>query len=91
MDSPAPDHVADLKQQAGGDIGIHGSIRLAQSLLRADPVDELRLAVSPTLANNGGRRLSEGDDTLRRLDLLDVASSRAGALFLACGRGASDS
>jgi dihydrofolate reductase len=84
---PAEEYVAELRQRPGGDIGLHGSIRLAQSLLRADLVDELHLVVSSVLANTGGRRLFEGDDVLRRLDLLDVASSPAGTLFLAYGRG----
>ncbi len=43
--------------------------------------------MSPVLANNGGGRLFEGDDTLRKLELLDVASSPAGTLFLGYGRG----
>ena len=32
---PAEEYVAELKQGNGGDIGIHGSIRLAQSLIAA--------------------------------------------------------
>jgi dihydrofolate reductase len=83
----AEDHVAALKREPGGDIGIHGSIRLAQSLLRADLVDELRLVVSAVVANNGGRRLFEGNGTLCGLDLLEVSSSPAGTVFLAYRRG----
>jgi dihydrofolate reductase len=90
VSSPAEEYVAVLKQQPGGDIGIHGSIRLTQSLLRAGLVDELRLVVSPVLANNGGRRLFQGDDTLRKLELLDIGSSPAGTVFLAYGRPTSD-
>jgi dihydrofolate reductase len=89
VSDPAEEYVAALKQRPGGDIGIHGSIRLARSLLRADLVDELRLVVSPVLAGNGGRRLFEGDDTQRRFDLRDVSSSPAGTVFLAYGRGSS--
>jgi dihydrofolate reductase len=79
---PAPAYVAELKRGAGGDIGIHGSIRLARSLLRAGLVDELRLVVSPVLANNGGRKLFEGGGELRKLDLVESATSPAGTLFL---------
>jgi dihydrofolate reductase len=86
VDEPAEGYVAELKRRPGGDIGVHGSIRLAQALLRADLVDELRLVVSPVLANNGGRRLFDGDDTLRRLALLEATSSPGGALFLRYGR-----
>jgi dihydrofolate reductase len=86
VDGPAVEYVADLKQQPGGDIGIHGSIRLAQSLLRADLVDEMHLVVAPVLANNGGRRLFEGGDALRELDLLDVGSTPNGTVMPAYGR-----
>jgi dihydrofolate reductase len=42
-----PGFVTGLKQQPGGDIGVHGSIALTQSLLRESLVDELRLVVAP--------------------------------------------
>ncbi|WP_219414353.1 dihydrofolate reductase family protein [Pseudonocardia nigra] len=77
---PAAEYVSALKQQSGGDIGVHGSIRLAQSLLRAGLVDELRLVISPAIAGRG-RRLFE-DGTLRRLELLDVERSATGILLL---------
>jgi dihydrofolate reductase len=80
--TPAVEYVADLKLQTGADIGIHGSIVLAQSLLRAQLVDELRLVVPPTVAGHG-RRLFEGDDRLRKLELLDVDRTSTGTLLLA--------
>ena len=78
--SPA-EYVADLKRRPGGDIGIHGSISVASSLLRAGLVDVLELAVAPTVAGQG-RRVFDGDDTKQSLQLTDVASSLAGTLFL---------
>ena len=60
--------MAELKEQPGGDIGIHGSIALAGSLLRARLVDELRLVVAPSLAGKG-RRLFADDDALDSLEL----------------------
>ncbi|WP_369051829.1 dihydrofolate reductase family protein [Kineococcus terrestris] len=39
----ALDHVARLKEGAGGDVGVHGSTTLARSLLDAGLVDELHL------------------------------------------------
>src|SRR5829696_3801768 len=56
----AEDHVARLRRQPGGDIGVHGSITLAQSLLAAGLVDELRLVVVPTVAHSGRRLFQEG-------------------------------
>ena len=83
--TPAVDYVEQLKQGLGGDIGIHGSISLAQSLLRARLVDELRLVVAPTLAG-GGRRLFVDDDVKAELELVDVERSGAGTLFLSYHR-----
>lgn len=84
--TPAADYVRGLKQQAGGDIGIHGSIELARSLLGDRLVDEIQLVVAPALAGHG-RRLFEGKDDLQRLELLDSQRSAKGTLFLAyrCG------
>ena len=79
--APVDGYVAALKNQPGGDIGIHGSIRLARSLLRARLVDELRLVVAPALAGHGGRLFAD-DDVLDRLALIDSERSPKGTLFL---------
>jgi dihydrofolate reductase len=79
--TPVAEYVSALKRQPGRDIGIHGSIALGQSLLRARLVDELRLVVAPTLAGQG-RRGFASDDVLDRLELVDVERSAGGALFL---------
>jgi dihydrofolate reductase len=78
--TPAAEYVQALKRTPGGDIGIHGSIRLAQSLLRERLVDELRLVVAPVLVGHG-RRLFDGDP-LGRLELARVERSANGTLFL---------
>jgi dihydrofolate reductase len=62
--------VNELKGRDGADIIVHGSATLAQSLLRADLVDELRLATYP-LTLGIGRKLF-GPDT--RLDFTAVDS-----------------
>ena len=49
----------DLKGQPGGDVGVHASISVAQSLLAAGVVDELRLVIAPRIAGPG-RRLLDG-------------------------------
>ena len=59
IDGELVEFVRDLKQQPGGDIGVHGSISVAQALLAADLVDELRLAIGPMIAGRG-RRLLDG-------------------------------
>lgn len=79
--SPVVDYVSALKRRDGGDIGVHGSIALAQSLLRADLVDELHLVVAPTLSR-GGRRLFAGGAELRRLTMTAADRTPAGNLLL---------
>ena len=59
IDGGLVDFVRDLKQGPGGDIGVHGSISVAQALLAADLVDELQLTIGPMIAGRG-RRLLDG-------------------------------
>lgn len=81
VSGPLPDLVAGLKARTEGDIGVHGSITLAQSLLAADLVDELQLAVGPVL-DATGRRLSDSLAYLRRLTLVSAEPTVSGALWL---------
>jgi dihydrofolate reductase len=59
IDGGLVEFVRDLKQQPGGDVGVHGSISVAQALLAAGVVDEITLAIAPTIAGRG-RRLLDG-------------------------------
>jgi riboflavin biosynthesis pyrimidine reductase len=59
LDGGLVEFVRKLKQQRGGDVGVHASISVAQALLAADVVDELRLVIAPTIAGRG-RRLLDG-------------------------------
>lgn len=52
--------VAELKQQPGRDLQIHGSARLVQSLLAADLIDEFRLVVAPVIVGLGRRLFPDG-------------------------------
>jgi dihydrofolate reductase len=79
---PIEDVVHDLKDQPGGDIGVHGSIQLAQSLLVAGLVDELRLVVGPAFGFTGRRLFANAND-IRRLELLSAAPTPSGSLLLA--------
>jgi dihydrofolate reductase len=78
---PVEDLVTDLKGRTGGDIGVHGSVSLAESLLEAGLVDELQLVVGPVLGFTG-RRLFAGTDHIRRLELLSAAPTPSGSLLL---------
>jgi dihydrofolate reductase len=54
--------VSALKQRLKGNIGVHGSARLAQTLLEHDLVDELRLMVYPVVLGSGKRLFGETTD-----------------------------
>ena len=69
----------DLKQQPGGDIGVHASISVAQALLAAGVVDELRLVIAPRIVGRG-RRLLDGSPSLR-LEPIRSETSPAGYLL----------
>jgi dihydrofolate reductase len=71
--------VRSLKDQPGADIGIHASISVAQALLAAGVVDELRLVIAPTVAGNG-RRLLEGLPEVR-LELIRAQAFPSGHLL----------
>lgn len=79
---PIDEVVRDLKARPGGDIGIHGSIQLAQSLLAAGLVDELQLVVGPAFGFTG-RRLFESTRDVRRLELLSATPTPSGSVLLA--------
>ena len=78
LDGGLVDFVRDLKQQSGGDIGVHASISVAQSLLAADVVDELRLVIAPRIAGRG-RRLF---DSLPSIKLESIRSETSPAGYL---------
>ena len=59
--------VANLREQIDGDIVVHGSRQLAQTLLEHDLVDEIRLMVFPVVLGTGKRFFGATSDkkTLR--------------------------
>jgi dihydrofolate reductase len=54
--------VAKLRQEQDGDIVVHGSAQLVQTLLEHDLVDELRLMVYPVVLGTGKRVFGETSD-----------------------------
>ena len=54
--------VSRLKQEQDGDIVVHGSPQLVQTLLDHDLVDELRLMVFPVVLGSGKRLFGETSD-----------------------------
>ena len=75
------DAVSALKQQEGQNILVGGSGQLANVLLRADLVDELRFLVSP-LVLGSGRRFFEDGSAPRTMELVEAVSLDMGVLAL---------
>jgi dihydrofolate reductase len=80
VDGDLPEFINELKQRSGGDIGVHGSIALTQSLLEEGLVDELRLVIAPAVQMHGRRLFDRG--LSRRLTLTSHIASPSGYLLL---------
>jgi dihydrofolate reductase len=73
--------VSKLKQRLNGDIVVHGSAQLVQTLLANDLVDELRLMVYPVILGTGKRLFGETSD-LKRLRLTSSKTVGDGVTIL---------
>jgi dihydrofolate reductase len=80
VDGDLVEFVRDLKTQAGAEIGVHASITVAQALLAAGVVDELKVVVAPSIQGTG-RRLLDGLPAIR-LELVESTTSPTGYLLL---------
>ena len=80
IDGGLVEFVRDLKETDGGDVGVHASISVAQSLLAGGVVDELRLVVAPTIVGSGRRFLDDLPPV--RLDAISGEVSPSGYLLL---------
>src|SRR5215211_5858585 len=75
------EEVAKLKQEQDGEIVVHGSPRLVQTLLEHDLVDELRLMVFPVVLGIGKRLFGETSDK-KPLRLIDSKVVGDGVVIL---------
>jgi dihydrofolate reductase len=62
LEGDVVEEVSKLKQAVDGDIVVHGSARLVQTLVEHDLVDELRLMVFPVVLGSGKRLFGETSD-----------------------------
>ncbi|HEY8584294.1 MAG TPA: dihydrofolate reductase family protein [Capillimicrobium sp.] len=74
------DAVRALKDRPGGELQVHGSGALVQTLLEHGLVDELRLMTFPVLLGSGRRLFAEGTRP-GALRLRSTQSTRAGAVI----------
>ena len=80
VDGDLVEFVRDLKQQHGGDVGVHASISVAQALLAGGVVDELRVVIAPKVAGRG-RRLLDGLPSIQ-LEVINSEVSPTGSLLV---------
>jgi dihydrofolate reductase len=83
------EEVAKLREEQDGDIVVHGSARLVQTLVENDLVDELRLMVFPVVLGAGKRLFGETGDkkTLRLTDSKTVGEGVAILVYQQAGDG----
>jgi dihydrofolate reductase len=81
LDGDIPQEVAELKEELDGDIVVHGSARLVQTLLEHDLVDEVRLMVFPVVLGTGKQIFGETADK-KPLRLLDSKTVGDGVAIL---------
>jgi dihydrofolate reductase len=62
LSGDAVEEVRKLKRELDGDIYVHGSRQLAQTLIESDLVDELHLMVFPVVLGRGKRLFGETSD-----------------------------
>jgi len=72
--------VANLKAQPGGEIQVHGSGDLIQTLMKHDLVDEYRLWVFPVILGKGKRLFAEGTSP-GGLKLVETKTSSTGVVI----------
>jgi dihydrofolate reductase len=85
LEGDVVDAVSRLRQDLDGDIVVHGSAQLAQTLLDNDLVDELRLMVFPVVLGRGKRLFGETGDK-KPLRLVDSKTVGDGVAILVYGR-----
>jgi dihydrofolate reductase len=75
------EEVSGLRRAPGGDIVVHGSPQLVQTLLEHDLIDELRVMVFPVVLGTGKRLFGDTSDK-KRLRLTDSRTVGDGIAIL---------
>ena len=93
IEGDVPERVAQLRDELDGDIVVHGSARLVETLVEHDLVDELRLMVFPVVLGTGKRLFGKASDKkpLRLVDSKTVGDGVAILIFQPAGERAKGS
>ena len=78
--SDAAPEVAELKQRLDGELQIHGSHGLAQTLIDENLIDEYRLFICPVILGNG-KRLFQATAEAQALKLVGARSLAGGVVY----------
>jgi len=81
LDGDVAEAVSKLREEPGGDIVVHGSAQLVQTLLEHDLVDELRLMVFPVVLGSG-KRLFGDTSAKKTMKLADSKTVGDGVAIL---------
>jgi dihydrofolate reductase len=83
-----PARVTELKARPGGELQVHGSAGLVQTLLRHELVDELRLLTFPVVLGTGKRLFGEGavPAAVRLADSRTTSAGTVIAVYAFAGR-----
>lgn len=73
--------ISSLRKALAGNIVVHGSARLVQTLIEYNLIDELRLMVFPVILGSGKRLFGETSN-LKRLRLTDSKTVGEGIAIL---------
>lgn len=86
LEGDVADEVAKLKAQEGGEIQVHGSCDLLQTLLRHDLIDTLRIWQFPVVLGTGKRLFGNGAMP-RSFRLVETQLANTGAVLHVYERG----
>jgi dihydrofolate reductase len=87
LEGDVVEEVSKLREGPDGDVVVHGSAQLVQTLVEHDLVDELRLMVFPVVLGTGKRLFGDPGDK-KTLKLVDSKVVGDGVVILTYGRAA---
>jgi dihydrofolate reductase len=82
LDGDAPETVGRLRESFDGDLVVHGSAQLVQTLLEHDLVDEVRLMVFPVVLGSGKRLFADTSESKTPLRLVESQVVGDGVMLL---------